>query len=200
MITQTPRRNKRLLWLAFAALGAVVVLAAIGIEIFHRRTSGDYVGFGIHSHVVRESVDIAIPGVGNMYSVTATNYTPLPILMHGCKGPSDVSPYYEITYRYQVEKWDSASGTWSKIMAIPPECPDAELVTEVMAPGETMEIVAPEATGARDGLHKGDLVRFTVLTSFNESDGGRSQRAITSSAFTIEDERLESKVPYRVRH
>ena len=145
-------------------------------------------------------MDIAIPGVANMYKMTATNYTPAPILMHGCKGPSDISPFYEITYRYQVEKWESASGTWKKIMAIPPECPGADLVTKAIATGETMEIVALEATGARDGLHKGDLVRFTVFTSFNESDDGRSQRLITSPTFIIEDEKLEPDVPYRIAH
>jgi hypothetical protein len=120
--------------------------------------------------------------------------------MHGCKGPSDVTPFYEITYRYQVEKWESASGTGSKVMGISPECPGEELVGKAFGPGETMEIVESEATGARDGLHKGDLVRFTIFTSFNEGDGSLKQRLITSPAFIIEDEKLESEIPYRVRH
>jgi len=179
---------------------AAVVFAVIGIEAFHHRTWHHYFSFGIHTHLLRESVDIAIPGVSNDYAVTATNYTPLPILMQGCKGPSDVSPFYEITYRYQVEKWESASGTWIKIMAIPPECPEEDLVTKVFGPGETMEVVEPEATGARDGLHKGDLVRFTVFASFNDRDDDWNQRPIISPTFIIEDEKLESEIPFRVRH
>ena len=85
-------------------------------------------------------------------------------------------------------------------MAMTPECPGDALVTQALLPGETMEIVEPEATGAQDGLHKGDLVRFTVFTSFNESDDGWSQRVITSPTFIIEDEKLEPDVPYRVAH
>lgn len=199
-MVQTSRQKKYWLRLGLVAAAAVVVFAVIGIEALHHRTWHHYVWFGIHTHVLRERVDIAIPGVSNMYAVTATNYTPLPIRMHGCKGPSDVTPFCEITYRYQVEKWESASGTWNKIMAIPPECPGEELVTKAFGPGETMEIVESEATGARDGLHKGDLVRFTVFTSFNESDDSLKQRLITSPAFIIEDEKLESDIPYRVRH
>ena len=188
-------------WLRFGLMAATaVVLAVMGIEGVHHRTWNDYFSFGIHAHLLRESVDIAIPGVSNSYAVTATNYTPLPIVMYGCKGPSDTSPFYEIMYRYQVEKWESASGTWSKIMAIPPECPDEDLVTKTLRPGETMEIVGPEATGARDGLHKGDLARFTVFTSFNDGDAGSKQRLIISPVFVIEDEKLESEIPYRVRH
>ena len=64
-----------------------------------------------------------------------------------------------------------------------------------------MEIVESEATGgSKDGLHKGDLVRFTVFTSFNETDDGQKQRLISSPAFIVEDERIESEIPYRVRH
>jgi hypothetical protein len=85
-------------------------------------------------------------------------------------------------------------------MAIPPECPDEGLVTKVFGPGETMEVVEPEATGARDGLHKGDLVRFTVFASFNDRDDDWNQRPIISPTFTIEDEKLESEIPFRVRH
>lgn len=200
MIVQTSRRKKYWLGLILAAAAAVAVFAVIGIENLHHRTGHHYFWCGVHTHILKESVDIAIPGVRNMYAVTATNYTPSRILMHGCKGPSDVSPFYEITYRYQVEKWEAASGTWSKIMAIPPECPSEDLVTKAFRPGETMEIVESEATGARDGLHRGDLVRFTVFTSFNESDDGWKQRSIISPAFIIEDEKLESEIPYRVRH
>lgn len=117
----------------------VAVFAVMGIEILHHRTWHHYFGFGIHTHVLKEEIDIAIPGVRNMYAVTAANYTASPILMRGCKGPSDVSPFYEITYRYQVEKREPASATWSKIMAIPPECPGADLVSKTFLPGETME-------------------------------------------------------------
>lgn len=188
-------------WLRFGLIAAAaVVFAVIGIEALHHKTWHHYFSYGIHTHLLRESVDIGIPGVSNDYAVTATNYTPLPILMRGCKGPSDVSPFYEITYRYQVEKWESTSGTWGKIMAIPPECPEEDLVNKTLRPGETMEIVEPEATGARDGLHKGDLARFTIFASFNDSDAGSKQRLIISPVFVIEDERVESGIPYRVRH
>jgi hypothetical protein len=200
MIVQTSPRKKHWLRLGLAALAAVIVVAVFGLEALHRRTWHHYVWFGVHAHILRESADIGIPGISNMYGATATNYTPMPILMRGCKGPSDVTPYYEITYRYQVEKWESASGTWSKIMAMLPKCPDEELVTKTLLPGETMQIVEWEATGARDGLHKGDLARFSIFTSFNESDGGGKQLLIISPAFVIEDEKLESGIPFRVRH
>src|SRR4029079_16367074 len=121
MMAKTSRQKKYWLPLTLMTAAALVVLVIIGIEVIHHETGDQYFGFGIHTHVLRESVDIGIPGVTNMYSVTATNYTRLAILMHGCKGPSDVSPYYEITYRYQVEKWEPASSSWSKIMAMAPE-------------------------------------------------------------------------------
>lgn len=200
MLGHTSQTYKYWLSLGLLTVAAILVFAVIGIEVSHQRTWHHYVWFGVHTHTLRESVDIGIPGVSNMYSVTATNYTPFPILMHGCKGPSDVSPFYEITYRYQVEKWESASGRWSKITRIPPDCPGEDLVTKTFWPLETMEIVESEATGARDGLHKGDLARFTVFTSFNEDDDGWKQRVLTPPTFFIEDEKVKSEVNYRVRH
>jgi len=186
--------------LGLAASAVIVVLVALGIEASHFRTWHHFVWFGVHTHILKESADIGIPGISNDYAATASNYTPFPIQLRGCKGPRDTSPYFEIIYRYQVEKWESATGTWTKIMVVPPSCPNEDLVTTTLRPGKTMQIVEWEATGARDGLHKGDLARFSVFTSFNENEGGPGQRSITSPAFTIEDERLKSDIPYRVHH
>lgn len=186
--------------LGLAASAVVVVITVLGIETLHFRTWHHFVWFGVHTHLLQRSADIGIPGISNMYAATASNYTPFPIQMRGCKGPQDTSPYYEITHRYQVEKWEPTSGTWTEIMVMPRGCSSEDLVTTTLRPGKTVEIIEWESTGARDGFHKGDLARFLVFTSFNDSDGGLGQRVITSPVFVIEDERLESDIPYRVRH
>jgi hypothetical protein len=144
-------------------------------------------------------VDIGIPGISNDYAATVSNFTPFPIQMRGCKGPSDTSPYYEIVYRYQVEKWQPATGTWAKIMAVPPSCPNEDLVTTTLGPGKTMQIVEWEATGARDGLEKGNMVRFSVFAAFNDANDAPMQRNIVSPPFLIEDHPLSSN-SYRIRH
>jgi hypothetical protein len=200
MIVPTSHRKKHWLRLSLAVSAVVLVVAVVGIESLHFRTWHHPVWFGVHTHILRESADIGIPGISNDYAVTASNCTLFPIQMRGCKEPRDTSPYYEILYRYQVEKWEPASGTWAQIMVVPPSCPSEELVTTTLRPGNTMQVVEWEATGARDGFHKGDLARFSVFTSFNDGDDVPGQRLITSPAFIIEDEKLESDIPYRVRH
>ncbi len=83
---------------------------------------------------------------------------------------------------------------------MPPRCSTEDIVTSTLRPGETMQILGWDAVGATDGFHKGDLARFLVFTSFNESDGWPGQRVLTSPDFIIEDEKLESDIPYRIRH
>ena len=196
--SSSPKRHWLRIGLATSTLMIVVFL--LTVQISHFRAWHHLVWLGVHAHILRESLDIGIPGVNNMYAVTASNFTPFPIHMSGCKGPKDTSPYYEITYRFQLEKRESTTGRWTTIMEVPPGCPVQNLLTTTLRPGTTMEVVGWDATGARDGFHKGDLARFSVLTSFNESEGDPRQRVITSPAFIIEDEKLESDIPFRVRH
>jgi hypothetical protein len=82
-------------------VGTVLLgVAIVAIEGLHRFRFGNFVSYGMDVHVLRQSESIGIPGIGSVYGAEMFNYTFHPIQTSGCQVPNDVSPGYQIIYRY----------------------------------------------------------------------------------------------------
>jgi hypothetical protein len=188
----------RVRWIGFVF--ALIILVLVGwIEVSHRINYGHFVSYGIHIDTISRRVDIGIPGIERDYAAEAFNFTFMPLVLRGCQVPTDLSPFEEVVYRYQVQRFDPQSGAWAKVIGVDPfGC--EPLVTTRIWPGQRIRMVGWEATGARRGLQKGDAARFVLFTAFNKSDDATDQRALSSPAFTIEDHVADPSVSYRVKH
>lgn len=188
----------RVRWIGFV-IGLIILLLVVWVEVSHRINYGHFVLYGIHVDVVSQRADIGIPGIERMYAAEAFNYTFLPFSLQGCQVPTDVSPFEEVVYRYQVQRFDPDSGAWVKVIGVDPfDC--EPLVTTRAWPGQSIRTVDWEATGARKGLQKGDAARFVVFTAFNKVDEAADQRTLSSPSFMIEDQVADPSVSYRVKH
>lgn len=117
-------RGWRTLRVLALVTGVLLVIVLVSLEARHKLWFGRFVSYGLDVQVLRESASIGIPGIGSMYSAELYNYTFKTIQFVGCRGPKDTSPYYEIVYRYEVQKWDALNRKWIQIMGIPAgQCP-----------------------------------------------------------------------------
>ena len=194
-IVNTFRRTWRRLLLVLSAL--IIIVVAV-VETSHFLRWRHFVWFGLHAHVLRQSAEIGIPGINTQHAVFVTNYSPFQTALTGCKGPSDISPYYEIVYRFEVDRWDTPTRTWRHIVSVPPSCPSDDLTIVMLRPWETIQMHGWDAIGATDGFEKGDEGRIVVFTSFNETDNDR-QRRIVSPSFLIEDHYEKAGISYRLK-
>jgi hypothetical protein len=181
--------------------GVLLVAAIVAVEARHKYRFGNFVSYGMDVHVLRQSASIGIPGIGSMYSAELCNYTFKPIQITGCKGPKDTSPYYEIFYRYEVQRWDPGNGNWIQVMGIPSgQCPKENVTLTDILPRRSLVAVDWEATAAREGFHKGDWARFRIFTSFNAEEGASDQMIVASPAFRIDEEATDRSTDYRIAH
>lgn len=188
----------RVRWIGFV-IGLIILLLVVWVEVSHRINYGHFVLYGVHVDVVSQRADIGIPGIERMYSAEAFNYTFLPFALQGCRVPKDVSPFEVVDYRYQVQRFDPEYGVWVKVVGYDPfDC--EPLVTTRIWPGQSIRTVDWEATGARNGIQKGDTARFVVFTAFNKVDDAPDQRILSSPSFIIEDHVADPSVSYRVKH
>ena len=179
----------------------IVVALICGFELWHRSQAGHFVSYGIHTHLLRESADIGIPGINSMYAVDVFNYGLRPINLRGCKAPNDVSPYYQIIYRYQVEKSDSSRKDWKPLISLnPTDCSKELIVATTLWPGQSVRIVDWEATAATEGLRSGDSARFVAFALFDAADDASGQKAFVSNSFPIDEEPTDRSTQYRIKH
>ena len=170
-------------WIGLAVM--ILLLSSFAwVEVSHRINYGHFVLYGIHIDVVSQRDDFGIPGIENAYAVEAFNCTVLPVALQGCQIPKDISPFEEVVYRYQVQRFDAESNDWVKVMGVDPTDCEPLVMTRIW-PGQTIRTVDWEATGARDGLQKGDAARFVVFMTFNKMDDAAGQRILASPSFNI---------------
>ena len=170
-------------------------------ELWHRLAAGHFVSYGTHTHLLKEPQDIGIPGIKTGYAVDAFNYGFIPITIKGCKEASDISPYYQIVYRYQVEKWDSNGQAWKRIISLnPADCPADRLVNSTLWPGQSLRIVDWEATAAREGFQIGDSARFVAYALFDSADNASRQTTFVTHPFLIEEQATDNLNQYRIKH
>ncbi|HEX5703770.1 MAG TPA: hypothetical protein VFX97_11265 [Pyrinomonadaceae bacterium] len=186
-------------WLAVPLIALVVFISAF--ELWHRSTAGHFVAYGAHTHLLRDPANIGIPGINSMYAVDVFNYGLLPISLKGCKQGSDISPYYEIVYRYQLERWDPSAADWKQIISLKAsDCPKEALVSSTLWPGQSVRIVDWEATAATDGLRVGDNARFVAHALFDTDDNSAGQKTFISQPFPIDEEPTDRSTQYRIKH
>ncbi|MBA4122532.1 MAG: hypothetical protein H0X72_08735 [Acidobacteria bacterium] len=166
----------------------------IPIEQIHHYNYGHYFSYGFHIDVKSEYGYIGIPGQTQMYSGQFTNFSILPVKFVACDYVSDTLSD-ETDYPYGLQKWNSSANSWETIFAIESEeyCQPMlthgggnHIVSKWILPIESIQVVSPEATGARDTFRKGDQARFLVFRDV--SSGNAWNTAIISETFVIEDD------------
>jgi hypothetical protein len=167
-------------------------------ELWHLAEHG-HLAFGLHADAVHgPHLSFGIPGVHGAYSVRLVNLTPMPLPARACLPFSDTSYIPPLLYRYKIERWARGIQKWVTVLALPAGgCEPLPLVRKVLWPGVPVDAVAWEATAARDGLHKGDRIRFTVFTDFTAGDGALLQGVATSQAIILTEEGTASDASQR---
>ncbi len=188
-----------MVFLLLISLGLAVVF-----ELIHYHRFGHFVGYGLHADLLSMQQSIGIPGVNSMYAVQVRNYSLLPKTLEACQEPNDVSPFYQLIYRYQTELFEPRSGQWNVFRKISPgDCQPSEWYHPRLVrlwPGKSELLVDWEATAAMDGLKIGDAIRFRIFGRFTDADGSLGQRELISPPFTLKEQCTEPGVGHRIKH
>src|SRR5262249_31555361 len=164
------------------------------LEIEHKWNYGHFVGYALHVDSISHDVYIGIPGQTKLYSALISNFTLLPVKFEGCSFITDAFGK-GVEYAYSVQRWDNNKNEWLTIannddagicQPTPLSKMEATLITGRIWPGSTVDIMANEATGARDSFAKGDIARFVVFQNFTRDNS--SAIGIPSEPFTIVDD------------
>ncbi len=143
-----------------------------------------------------------------MYSGEFTNFSILPVKFVACDYMSDTLSE-ETDFPYGLQKWNDSTNSWETIFAIETEdyCQPMpmhgggnHIVSKWIFPLESIEVISPEATGARDSFSKGDQARFVVFKDVREGNAWKT--AIFSESFFIEDDVIknENSPSMRIQH
>src|SRR5215510_1468683 len=171
----------------------IVCLLVGGLEWNHHRTYGHFVSYGLHLDPVSQDAYIGIPGQTRMYSARLTNFSFRSVILPSCDYVTDAFGK-GTEFPYAVQRLDTSSNTWQTVADASGEwfCrphplgkAETHLVSKTLAPGESVDVMEGEATGARDQFHQGDLARFVVFTKRDNS--GDWSSAVSSVPFRIED-------------
>jgi hypothetical protein len=199
--------RKAHLSLSLMLIAVIVCLLIGGFEWNHYRTYGHFVSYGLHLDPVSRDAYIGIPGQSKMYSARLTNYSLRSVVLPSCDYVTDAFDK-GTEYPYAVQRLDASSNTWQTVSDASGEwfCrpyplgkAETHLVSRKLAPGESVEIMEGEATGAVDAFHQGDSARFVVFTKRDTSGDWNS--AIPSAPFRIEDNVIRDQtIPVRVEH
>lgn len=141
------------------------------VEFSHRYNCGHFVPHGLHIDVVSEDYYIGIPGQTKLYHAELSNFSLWPAKLTACNYITDaMEPWTD--YPYAVQKWDTSSNSWRTIVEENREsfCQpyplgkiETQVVSKLLWPGMTVNVMGGEATGAREPFRKGDLARFVVF-------------------------------------
>jgi hypothetical protein len=190
--------GRRRLWVAMAISVAVGPLLAGEARHFARY---GHLGAGLHADAVYDpAMNFGIPGVGGAYSVQLVNLTPIPIPARTCRPPSDTS-FRPLLYRYRIERKELRTAEWVNVLELPAgDCAPFPTAWKLLWPGLPVTAVQWEATAARKGLRKGDVVRFTVYRDFRAPDTSLLQIGATSQEVQMIEESTDPGTTYRVAH
>lgn len=177
---------------------AVLLGPLLVAEVAHLIRYG-HAGLGLHADlVVDRDFNIGVPGILVGYAVRAVNLTPLPLLVRPCVGPIEFGP--GTLYRYRVEKWARGTGEWVDVIGFKPsDCTPYSVESHVWWPGQEIDAISWEATGAR--VDKGDRVRFRIFTLFDTQDDALFQMRVASEDFVTVDESTDKDgFALRIKH
>lgn len=195
-----------------AVVSVCLGIAVFGITRGYQKTWEDHVvqyghepPRGIHVDLVEEKGSIGIPGVNHLYEAHLFNFSYFPALVEECYFIDDVG-WRSSKIAYRVQKRGSASDEWQSVGGDTGEyfCKTyfgvngAKTITSLLMPGE-MRSTSWEATAGREGLKKGDSIRFVVLTrihSTSDSDFG----SYPTQTIILKEESEDKDTQYRLRH
>ena len=183
-------------------------LLVLSMEQIHHYNFGHYFSYGSHIDVISRYGYIGIPGQTQMYSGEFTNYSVLLVKLVACDFTSDILTD-ETTFPYGLQRWNSSSNSWETIFSIEPEnyCQPMptvgggpHIVTKWILPFQSIQVITPEATGARVPFKQDDTARFIVFKDVSNANAW--ENAVVSEPFIIEDDviRDENSPSMRVTH
>jgi hypothetical protein len=185
-----PRLQK---WAIGIVLVSFVVVCALFScwEIHHLYQFGHLAWYGLHLDVIKESASSGNGEVDHWYLMQVSNVSMFPVRLQACKSPSDVSPWEELIYRNQVERFDPISGQWQVTFRIQPDscqpAPDYKLCWVRLLPGQsTMAVDYGSEVAVHTTTKKGDKIRYRVFCRFQDEDANRNQKILTSQPFVNE--------------
>lgn len=201
-------KSKKIISISVGSLIIFLCLLLFITEQIHHYNFGHYFSYGSHIDVISRYGYIGIPGQTRMYSGEFTNYSILPVKFAACDFTSDIN-IDETAFPYGLQRWNSSSNSWEIIFAIESEnyCQPMptvggghHIVSKWILPFQSIQVISPEATGARDSFRKGDKARFIVFKDVSNSNIWNT--AIISETFIIEDdvERDENSPSLRIAH
>jgi len=201
------RIRKKVLTLT-TTLGAIAFVSAntAYFEFAHRYNFGHFVPYGLHVDVLSEEVSIGIPGQKKLYKAELSNFTFWPVRLDACDYLTDAFGH-GTEYPYAVQRWDNATNEWQTILEvngegfcqpIPLSRGETQLKRKLLWPGQEVEVMESEATGAREPFEKGDLARFIVFKTVSKEPDWKN--GIRSESFVIEDDVCRDGVQFRVKH
>jgi hypothetical protein len=166
----------------------LVLLFCLKWEVRHKSRFGHFAGYGLHSDIISEDHDLAIPGVRTAYSLVLTNLTPLPTKLEVIKMPGGYSGY-GYKYHYEIEKWDQRSNSWATVLdsvAISKGTAWAEPNASLTVwPGQSIYPIGWDALAATEGITEGDTLRIVVFNTFQTSGTAGKPNQIYSSSFVV---------------
>jgi hypothetical protein len=194
--------------LILISLTIFLCLLLLSMEQIHHYNYGHYFSYGSHIDIISRYGYIGIPGQTQMYSGQFTNFSVLPVKFAACDYMSDTLSD-ETDFPYSLQKWNSVTSSWETIFSIESEdyCQPMpthgggnHIVSKWIFPFQSIQVVSPEATGAREPFRKGDQARFVVFKDI--SNGNAWKTAIFSEPFFIEDDviRDENSPSLRIQH
>ncbi|HJZ95852.1 MAG TPA: hypothetical protein VKE70_05060 [Candidatus Solibacter sp.] len=169
----------------------------------HRSTFGHDAPLSLHADILVGDGSIGIPGITKTYEGELTNLGFFPVPVARCEYLDDtLTPGTMVAYR--IERWNQSSARWDLVLDMngPEFCKpyplgivQARLTTKWLWPGQSLR-TGDEATAARDGIEKGDSVRFALYLH----TGDRNSAAHPTPKFLIDEAPTVDANALRVRH
>jgi hypothetical protein len=199
---------KKSKWKLILVITMVLTILIAYFEFAHYYNYGHLFSYGLHIDVLRLESNIGIPGQKNMYRAELSNFTLSPRKLAACDYVTDVAEFTGADYPYAVQRWDTSSNNWQTIVGEDPEkfCypvplgrSQTQIVSRLLWPGMSVDVMGWEATGARVPFQKGDMARFVIFTRTDKDKAW--QTAIPSRPFYIEDDVIRQQGDsFRVQH
>lgn len=180
----------------------LVILVALAlftpgvIEVYHYLRFGHFVGYGLHTDILRGNLDI---GSNDTYYARLWNLTTSPFDIEGCPFASDVpGAGSSVVYNWDIQKWNISNKQWMSLHGadnwVPKAfggswndeepCIDPELTH--LQPLQSRKV----AWVYKDWVTTGELVRIAIHTSVSKAPEG--QQIIYTDAFVVQKGGLKS--------
>jgi hypothetical protein len=184
-------KPKVLRWLLPISLLAGL-LFILFVEKRHNARFSHFASYGYHIDTMRWHGDLGIPGVSSSYCFAFSNFTFSPIVFETVQLPGGILGTGILSH-HRIDRWDEPTSEWLPVedpastTDLAFSHPNASFTTW---PGQTDYPIGCIVLPAIKGVHKGDIMRVAVFTSFAKPEGSRGQKVFYSPVIEIAEERI----------